>query len=195
MSQRPTGQKNGSRQESHSRQESRPQRKARLQRLTLCGLLAAAAVIVLLLASIAPGGWLGLTALAGLCTAIACCTAGLGGGCAVWLVGSLLALLLLPRKEIALLFALLFGPYPVLKALLERKRMSRPVELFLKLAAANALLALSWLVLGKTLLDGVSLPLAALWLGANIVFLCYDWTFSGVITLLQQRLRTFSNSH
>ena len=189
MSQRPTERKGSPRQESCS------QRSTHIQRLTLCGLLSAAAVIVLLLASIAPSGWLGMTALAGVCTAIACCAAGLGGGCVVWVVGSLLSLLLLPRKEIALLFALLFGPYPALKALLERKRMSRPVELLLKLAAANALLALSCLLLGKTLLDGVELPLAALWLGANIAFLCYDWAFSGVITLLQRRLRLFTHPH
>lgn len=157
-------------------------------RLTaLCAMLAAASLVILLLACGVPSGWLGMTAAAGLCTGAACCAGGIPAGLGTWAVSGLLSVLLLPRKEAALLYAVLFGLYPVLKAKIESLR-SLWQEWLWKLAAGNALMAGAFLLVGEVLTEGVSLPLPVLWAGANGVFVCYDYAFSRVMTLVQNRL-------
>jgi hypothetical protein len=114
---------------------------------------------------------------------------GIGAGMSVWLVSSLLSLLLLPRKEIALLFALIFGLYPILKGLIEALRRPLPQEWTLKLLAANGQLAAGWVVLRGALLSGVRLPLGLLWLGANFFFVCYDIAFTRALSSALKRLK------
>lgn len=158
--------------------------------VTLCALLAGVALALLLPGCFLPSGRMGLAALAGLSTATAVCAAGYGAGLGCYAASALLALLVLPGKEVAVYYALLFGPYPLLKARIEALR--RPaIEWPLKLALGAALMTLVFQVLKRLL--GVTITLRGLgsWgllLAGLIVFVCYDVAFSRVMTYVQRRL-------
>ena len=144
------------------------------QVIALTGLLSAVCLVLLFAASVAPSGWTGLTAVAGLAVAVAVSASGYLSGVLCYLVSGILGLLLVPGKHAAVLFLCLFGLYPLLKNLLERLK-SRVLEILLKLAFCDA-----W---------DLSIPFApAFFVVAGIIFLIYDYAFSKVMAMLQSRL-------
>ncbi|MGI6497686.1 MAG: hypothetical protein ACOX0U_02395 [Oscillospiraceae bacterium] len=92
----------------------------------------------------------------------------------------LLALLFLPAKECVLLYALLFGHYPMLKSLIERLR--KPVlEWCCKLALFNGLLSILYFVFRMLFLSAIPeawAQTAIIYVGGNIAFVLYDICFS-----------------
>lgn len=164
------------------------------QTIAMTGVMAAVGLVFLLLAGIAPTGWIGITALAGFPVALCVSAAGYASGVLCWIVAGLLALLLVPGKQVAVLFLCLFGLYPILKNRIERKDR-RPVRLILKLAFYNivffVLYFLAYSVMFQSMTDSwsYSVPLLpVLWVVTNVVFLLYDYAFSKVMALLQARL-------
>ena len=162
------------------------------RRTALVGVLAAGGLAVLWLACLVPSGRTGVTAAAGLFPVAAVLVAGRTAGYLCWAVISLLGLILLPDKGLALLFAAFLGLYPVVKSRVEQIG-SLPVEWALKLLYFNAAFALFWFALRGML--GLSLPQwleSRSWLllpGANAVFVMYDVGLSKLIALLSCRLR------
>ena len=75
---------------------------------------------VLWLACIAPTGRLGVTAAAGLFPIGAVLLAGRGAGLLCWAAASVLGLLILPDKGVALMYLCFMGLYPVVKSRLEQ---------------------------------------------------------------------------
>lgn len=160
-------------------------------RIALGGMLGAGSLVILWLACVAPSGWLGLTAAAGLFPVAATLYAGRGAGYMCWAEGALLGLILLPNKGIPLLYLVFLGLYPVVKSRIEGLRRGA-VEWILKLSFFNAALILSWF-----LFQGLFLPELPQWLkegavvffaGGNLVFICYDIGLSRLIGLLGHRL-------
>jgi hypothetical protein len=164
------------------------------QTVALCGVMAAVALAILMLAGVAPTGWIGVTALAGFPVAMCVSAAGYTSGIMCWLVAGLLALLLVPGKQVGLLFLCLFGLYPVLKNRLERAHR-RTARVVAKLVYFNLvffdLYFLAYQLMFQSVADswsyGVPL-LPALLVVTNIVFFVYDYAFSKVMALLQVRL-------
>lgn len=157
----------------------------------LGGILAAGALVMLWLASVAPSGRLGLTAVGGLFPMAATLAAGRAAGYLCWGAAGLLALVILPDKGVALLFLAFFGLYPVVKEAIESLRRL-PVEWILKLAYFNAVLTLSWFLFRQ-----LFLPNPPQWLGdntlllygaGNVVFVIYDVGLSRLIAMLGARL-------
>ena len=159
--------------------------------MAVCGVLSALGVVLLLLGSLLPGYSIAVAAIAGLVTAMAVLHSGWGSGIAVYCVVSFLSLLLLPHKQAALWYLVIFGHYGVLKSVLERipnrlcewglKCLVYSVAFFLmKLVFARAFLAL------KELLP---LPLFPLFAAGLAVFLLYDIGFSRLIGLYLRRIR------
>lgn len=154
-------------------------------------LLGAISLIVLYGASIFPTGVWGLVALAGLAPCAAVASIGLPAGFLCWGGTSVLALLLLPDKFCALLFTVLFGVYPMVKALAERAK--RVLSWLLKLIFFNAAFTLLFLLM-KTLLlaslpgalSGYGIPL--LYLVVNAVFCIYDFGLTKLICLYITRI-------
>ena len=153
--------------------------------------MAACSVAVLWFASVTPSGWLGLTAAAGLFPAAAVLAAGRSAGYFSWAASSVLALLLLPHKGSALLYAIFLGLYPVVKSRIESLRRL-PLEWCLKLIYFNAALVVAW-----SLLREIFFPSAPSWasgriwlvyLAGNLVFILYDIGLSRLITLVAARL-------
>lgn len=106
-----------------------------------------------------------------------------------YLAASVLALLIAPDKEAAVMFLVFFGHYPISKAYFERIRI-RWLEIVLKLLSFNFIITLTYatliyLVGMKDLLEGFSdfgkLTLPILMILANIVFIVYDIGLTRVI--------------
>ena len=109
------------------------------KQIALCGLLCALAVTMLLL-----GGILGIGMFAGPILAMAVLLPileeyGAKTAAAAYGAAAILALLLVPDRETALVFAF-FGWYPLLRPRLDRVH-SCPVRLLVKLAVCNAVMA------------------------------------------------------
>ena len=155
----------------------------------LGGVMAAGSVATLWLACVAPSGRTGLTAAAGLFPMAAALYAGRPAGYLCWAAASLLGLLLLPDKGVALLFAAFLGLYPVVKGRLETLER-RTVEWGLKLSWFELTLTLFWFVFEELFgapewLAGSAPLLYGL---GSVVFVLYDIGLSRLITLLRARL-------
>ena len=161
-------------------------------RTALGGVLAAGSLAVLWLACVTPTGRLGVAAAAGLFPIGAGLLAGRGAGLLCWAVASVLGLLILPDKGVALMYLCFMGLYPVVKSRLEQCA-SRPLEWVGKLACFNAALTLLWVAFRGLFLPALPEWLAGkVWLlygAGNLVFLLYDWGLSRLIGMMTARLK------
>ena len=166
-------------------------RKSKAAQVAYPAILGALAVILVYLACAAPTGRWGIVAAAGLLPAAAVISVGLKAGALCWAGASVLALLLAPDKFCALLFASLFGPYPLVKSLTERPR-KKPLEYMGKLAFFNAVFTALFLTMGAAMLSSLPEALGSsvwvLYLAANVVFLLYDFGFSRLIGFYLARI-------
>lgn len=160
--------------------------------VALGGVLAAGSLAVLWLACVVPSGQLGVTAAAGLFPVGAVLAAGRGAGLLCWAAASILGLLLLPDKGVALMYLVFLGLYPVVKSRLEQLK-SRPAEWAGKLVYLNAALSVLWFAF-----RGLFLPALPEWMSAqvwvlyaagNVIFILYDIALSRLIGGLTARLR------
>ena len=154
------------------------------KQIALCGLLCALAVTMLLL-----GGILGIGMFAGpILEEYGGKTAAAAYGAA-----AILALLLVPDRETALVFAF-FGWYPLLRPRLDRIH-SRPVRLLVKLAVCNTIIAVLYglilRLMGLTadLLDASHWMNLLLLLLANVTFLVMDRALERLTILWHRKLR------
>ena len=109
----------------------------------------------------------------------------------VWLVTSVLCLLLLPRKDIALEFVLFGGIYPMIKSYVEK--LPTVISWILKIAFFNAVFT-GWFFLSIKLFGvsvdtvGIKMGLVS-FLGANAFFIFTDVCFSLIISAYMTKLR------
>jgi hypothetical protein len=101
--------------------------------------------------------------------------AGFGAGAFVFAGSGILAALIVPDKTSALIFALFFGYYPLVKSLAERLRHA-VLAWAVKLAAFNASLTVIWFIFKELLFDAGYISLNALIVYAvgNAAFVLYD---------------------
>lgn len=160
-------------------------------KIAYAAILGALALILVYAGSIAPTGNWGIVAAAGLFPAAAVVSVGLKAGFLCWAGASILAFLLVPDKFCVLLFAALFGLYPMVKSLVERLRR-RPLEYLLKLAFFNASFTLIYLIMRGAVADSLPSVLSSavwiLYLAGNVVFLLYDFGFSRLIAVYIARV-------
>lgn len=154
--------------------------------------LGALALILLYLGSVAPTGSWGIVAVAGLFPAAAVASVGLKAGFLCWAGVSILAFFLLPEKFCVLLFALLFGLYPMVKSIAEQLHR-KPVGYLLKLAFFNAALTLIYFTMRSAVASSLPSVLGnsvwLLYLTGNVVFLLYDYGFSRLIAFYLARIQ------
>lgn len=163
--------------------------------ITYPALLGAVSIILLYGSAISPTGAIGLVALAGVPCAGVVIAAGTSGGLLCWGAVSVLGLLLVPDKFCVLLYAAMFGLYPVVKSRVEALRR-KPVELVCKLVFFNLSFTIVVLVTKAVALKGLPLEQLHLWvlyLLGNVVFLLYDFGFSGLITAYLSRMGKAKN--
>lgn len=161
-----------------------------VRKLTVSALLTALSVVILYLASLLPSGRASVVAVAGLLPAVAVIGAGLGAGFLCYAGTGLLALILLPTKECALLYLVLFGHYPMLKSLMERLS-NRVLEWLCKLLLFNGLVSLLYFSFRALFLSTLSSNLisaALIYAVGNVFFILYDLAFSGLVARYQKRI-------
>lgn len=117
----------------------------------------------------------------------------------VWLASSLLTFIFFPTAPIWLEYFLIFGPYPIIKAYIERT--PRGVWVFLKLGAFNlmtlALFYLTELVFGVPLISsdetllGISgkILVGVIWVIMNIAFVAYDMLITVMVRIYLHKYR------
>ena len=146
-------------------------------------ILGALSLIFVYIASVVPTGNWGFVAVAGLFPAAVVISVGMKAGFLCWAGVSVLAFVLLPGKFCALLFAALFGLYPMIKALAEGLRLG-VLSYVLKLVFFNVVFTLIFSVMKAAVLNSLPSALSEIWLlyaVGNIVFLLYDFGFSKLI--------------
>lgn len=159
-------------------------------RVAYPAVLGALSLIFIYAGSVAPTGNWGFVAIAGLFPAAAVISVSLKAGFLCWGGVSILAFLVLPGKFCALLYAALFGLYPMVKACIERLRR-RAAEHLLKLVFFNAAFTLIYLMMRTAVMNSLPAVLNVVWLlylVANIVFLLYDFGFSKLISFYIARI-------
>ena len=166
------------------------------RRIALCGMLAALSAVLLSAGGIVPLATFCCPILAMLCILPVLEEYGAKTALLFYAAVSLLALLLCPDKEIALLYTFL-GWYPVLRPQLDRAVRNRLLNAALKLAlfalCISAMYALAIFVLGMTYLaaeyGGGLLLLAATVVLAAIVWLLFDKVLQRFTLLYRRKWR------
>ena len=164
--------------------------------VAFCGVMSALALAFLLLTAI-PVTEISLAILAGIAGVPVVVEVGRRYGLLQYAVVSVLALLLVPTLEGKALYVAFFGYYPVLKSLVESRRLPRAAEWAIKLGVFNlAMITAYWLMLrffgldsGALTIGGVSLPWVFLLVG-NGVMVLYDWCLTRLIALYLRQGRS-----
>ena len=176
--------------------EQHDQSRHQSRKAALCGMMAALTVVILCLGGMIPLATFACAMLAMLCLIPAVCEYGAGTAALLYAAASILALLLGPDKELALLYAFL-GWYP---ALLPRLGgLPRPVRWVVKCGLYSAAMAVMYaLILRLFRLGAVveefagystAMILGLLVLG-NVTFLAFDQALARLTALYQKRRKT-----
>jgi hypothetical protein len=154
------------------------------KKIALSGMLSALSVMLMLIGSLFQTLDLTAAAAAGFTVVFAMIELGIRYAYAVYTVSSILAILLLPNKSPALIFAVFGGLYPIMKAYLQRIR-SKWLSYIAKLAVFNLLFS-AIITAGKYIFmlsdDFYSFGLVMYLLG-NIAFILYDYALDKIILL------------
>ena len=158
--------------------------------LTFCAMMTALGILFLMMGSMMPGMWVAFTAIAGVVAALTVVQGNLAYGLLTVIATALLSALIVPAKEIALLYAAFFGPYTLVKNLIERLH-KLPLEWVLKLLFCGIVSALLFLFADSVLAMLPAVLASHIWLflpAVLFVFAAYDIVFSKLIVYLFQRL-------
>lgn len=157
--------------------------------LASCSMMTAVCVILLLLGAVLDLGVYSAPMFAGLCLVPMGEKWGRKYQCLLWIAISLLSFLLVPNVEENLMFAGLFGWYPIMRSALQR--LHQPLRLLCKLlvfnGAAIAIEALVLFILVPEALNGWIL--AALLLIGNVSFLLYDYVIPRTNVLFRRIIK------
>ena len=167
------------------------------KKIALGGMLGALTLVILMLGGMIPIATFCAPALGGIVILIAAAECGLRLGWTLYLAVSILALVLVPDKELAMMFICLMGYYPLLKARLEkiRSRLLRGTAKTLvfngSIAAAYALLLTVFpLPALKQEMNAMSKGFTALLIVlGNVTFWVYDLALVRVLQLYNLKLR------
>ncbi|QAT49653.1 hypothetical protein EQM14_07630 [Caproiciproducens sp. NJN-50] len=164
-------------------------------RLAFCSMAAALGTVVMILTGFIPVGTYALPAFSGILLIAVVAEVGIKWAVGVYVVQSVLSFMLAADQEAVLFFVLLFGYYPILKAVLESRVHQRWLCIVSKLVVFNAAAILEfWLsvkLLGVPVASfsvfGYNVPGLFL-LAGNAVFLIYDYAVSLLVIAYFNRL-------
>ena len=91
-------------------------------KIAFAAVVSALSVVIMYMASVLPTGKLALCAVASGVMCLVVVKNGIGNALSVYAVVSVISIILLPDKSIAIGYILFLGNYPVLKALIEKQR-------------------------------------------------------------------------
>ena len=150
--------------------------------MAYCGIVAALCVALMLLGAVIPIAMFIAPAVAGFLIATVCVECGLQMALTAYAAVSLLALLFVPDKEVALIFTVLLGYYPLVKPKFERIRPALLRGVCKLLLCNGAVLAMYGLIYLLVPMGSISQELRTTAMAAtlvtlamgNVAFLLYD---------------------
>lgn len=158
----------------------------KIKNLTLSSILVALTIILLALNTLLPISTLSILTLTSVLIPIAIIKTSIKNAILVYISSSLLGLLLLP-KNIVILYILFFGIYGIIKFIVE-KLNNIYYEIPLKLAFSSLILMLYYLIFKSFVnLTSIELPIYLIFIGANIVFLIYDYALTMLISIFLEK--------
>ena len=164
--------------------------KKRVKKLSLCALLCAVSVVLMLVGCFIQSLDLSAAIAAGLTVAVAMIECGMSWSVMLYATTGVMALVLLPAKTPALFYLLIGGIYPILKALVERIK-KRSVVWAIKLVGFN-LFYTALIAVGKFLLN-INDPIFSfnifVYALGNLTFILYDIAFTRLAALYVTRIR------
>ncbi len=110
----------------------------------LGGVGAALMLALMFLLSVFPSATISAPAVASVVMVFAVLELGKGWAFGVYAATAILAVLVLPSKEAAVLFAVFFGYYPIVKAVLEKKALRRILEWIIKILMFLAIVSAAY---------------------------------------------------
>lgn len=158
-------------------------------------MLSALSVVVLYLGSFIEVLDASMAVIASVMSIIAVIEFGRGAAWSIYAVTSVLSLILLPNKSVAVIYAAFFGFYPILKEVFEKK--NKVIAWIFKEVTFNIALVVCFAVLRFVIfIEAPSIPFAMYVIGALLlegVFVLYDVALTRLISLyifkLRKRLR------
>ena len=158
-------------------------------KVSLGGAVAALGLALMMLTGLIPVGTYAFPAFAGILLIAIVIEIGRGYALAVFAVTALLSFFLAADKEAAVLYAVFFGYYPIVKSVIE-KIPHKAAQYALKLVIFNAAMIGAFYAATKLMsvpeesftLFGIYMPLAFLAVG-NAVFILYDICITRLVTL------------
>lgn len=161
-------------------------------KIAFTGLMLALTIAMLFLAVLMPLNRLFFTAISSVFVAVVIMEIGIGYGWLFYIASSLLALLLIPMKSIALLYAAIFGIYGIIKGYIE-KIHDRWIEVILKLLFFNLSLFILYKIAAAFSPNELNISgqwsVVLLWLAAQAAFLVYDYAYTLFLRLYHNRIR------
>lgn len=168
-------------------------------KIALSAVFSALSVALMALISVIPSLELALPAIAGLFVAVIVIEIDRKWALGVWTAVSVLSLMIVPNKEVAIVYTVFFGYYPVLKSVLESK-LPRAAEYAVKILTFTVVMSVSYYLMVKFMGIDLDMPeilgkwgIPLLLLVAIITFLLYDYALSKLITFyrisLSKKLR------
>lgn len=150
--------------------------------MAYCGIVAALCVALMLLGAVIPIAMFIAPAVAGFLIATVCVECGLQMALTAYAAVSLLALLFVPDKEVALIFTVLLGYYPLVKPKFERIRPALLRGVCKLLLCNGAVLSMYGLIYLLVPMGSISQELRTTAMAAtlvtlamgNVAFLLYD---------------------
>lgn len=149
------------------------------------GILIALTIVVLYAASILPVSKLTVLTIVSCFIPLSIIRTSIKNTILVYVSSSILSLFLIPLNT-ALAYVLFFGIYGIIKLYIEKIR-NLPLEICLKLVIFNILLVVIYFVTQNILVFSASLPIWIIIIGAQIVFLVYDYALSIIINYFYDR--------
>ncbi|MCD8356336.1 MAG: hypothetical protein LUE11_07175 [Clostridia bacterium] len=166
------------------------ERRDKTKKLTFGAVMTAVGVLLLLLGSSMPGMRIACSAIAGVIIAIIVMRCGLLYALLGVIATVLLSFLVVPAKEIVLVYSVFFGPYALVKNLIERLHKLL-LEWLIKLLYCGVVAVLLLRFSDKVLAMVPAVMAAHVWMylpAVLILFAVYDIVFSKLIVYLFQRL-------
>ncbi len=164
--------------------------KQKILKLSVCALLCALSVVLMLLGCVIQSLDLTASIAAGLTVAVAMIEYGMGWSVMLYASTSVLAFALLPVKTPALFYLIIGGIYPILKALVERIP-NRKLTWMLKFIGFN--LFYTALIAAGNFLLKIEDPIFSfnifVYALGNVTFFVYDIAFTRLVTLYVKRIR------
>lgn len=164
--------------------------KKRVKKLSLCALLCAVSIVLMLIGCFIQALDLTAAIAAGLTVAVAMIECGLSWSFMLYAATGVLALVLLPAKTPALFYVLMGGIYPIIKAFVEKIK-NRYAVWAVKLAGFNVFYT-ALIAVGKFLLN-INDPIFSfnifVYVLGNATFILYDIAFTRIAALYVKRIR------